>query len=158
MTDSIIIKSTDTNNKVNQKTITFINPEASNADLKTFAQGLNALTTNSYNETVRIEKINVDTEDDRITPAKTEPTLSIGELTYSLSGFDGYTGFEAVITYNGDGQLSAVADKMTTIYQSGNEMRLFIKASSNAETCAGTLHASEGTNYAAKSVAFAKEE
>ena len=46
-----------------QKTLTDINPEATSAQIKTFATALNNLTTNVYGETNRIHKLNIDTEE-----------------------------------------------------------------------------------------------
>ncbi len=45
--------------------VTYVNPAASNAVLKSFAQQLNALTTNNYTQTDRVETVNVDTDDSR---------------------------------------------------------------------------------------------
>lgn len=45
--------------------VSYVNPNASNAVLKSFAQQLNALTTNGYVSTDRVETINVDTDDSR---------------------------------------------------------------------------------------------
>lgn len=44
-------------------TLTYVNPTADSATLKTFGQKLNNLTTNSYVETDRVQTINVDTEE-----------------------------------------------------------------------------------------------
>lgn len=46
-------------------TITYVNPDASNAVLKTFAQQLNQFTTNGYASADRVETVNVDTDDSR---------------------------------------------------------------------------------------------
>ena len=46
-----------------QKTITDVNPNATSAQLKTFVQKINALTTNSYVQVDCIDKYNVDTEE-----------------------------------------------------------------------------------------------
>lgn len=43
-------------------TISYVNPTADSTTLKTFGQKLNALTTNNYTETDRVQTINVDTE------------------------------------------------------------------------------------------------
>lgn len=51
---SIILNSTDYRGNKNQKTITDINPAATGAVLKAFAQQLNALTTNEYKSTTRV--------------------------------------------------------------------------------------------------------
>lgn len=45
--------------------VSYVNPNASNAVLKSFGQQLNALTTNGYVQTDRIETINVDTDESR---------------------------------------------------------------------------------------------
>lgn len=86
----------------------------------------------------------------------TEPTLLIGAFNYTTSGYDSYTGFEATITYSGDGTLSAVANKMTTIYEKSGATTLYVKASNESETFNGTLYASAGTNSLAKSIPFSK--
>lgn len=44
-------------------TITYVNPEADSATLKQFGQMLNGFTNNVYEETNRIQTINVDTEE-----------------------------------------------------------------------------------------------
>lgn len=63
MESSLIINTTSQDGKKLQKTITNLNPNATNAKLGEFAQRLTALTTNTYDKAVRINKIDV-TEDD----------------------------------------------------------------------------------------------
>lgn len=58
----VIITSTNTNGQTLQKTLTDINPDAGNTELKTFAQMLNGLTDNTYGKTDRVIKYNCDTE------------------------------------------------------------------------------------------------
>lgn len=107
---SIIITSTDTTGKTLQKNITDVNPEATNAQLVTFAQGLNALTTNTYNGTSRVNKINCDAE--ASAAVKTTPTLSLSKTSVSISSdTDFRTSAQyrrmqdyLVATYNGDGE------------------------------------------------------
>lgn len=53
---SITITATDTNSSKISTNISDINPEATNQEIKTFAQMLNGLTTNSYVETTKITK------------------------------------------------------------------------------------------------------
>lgn len=65
-------------------TITYVNPDADSATLKQFGQMLNGFTNNVYEETNRIQTINVDTED---TPKKagsisTDITTERGQDTY----------------------------------------------------------------------------
>lgn len=68
--------------------INYVNPEANSNALKTFAQKLNAFTTNTYGEADRVQTINVDTEQ-----VPTEP-MDIGEysltpISFSASALDG---------------------------------------------------------------------
>lgn len=44
--------------------ISYVNPEADSEELKSLAQRLNSLTTNTYQEATRIDQINVDTEEE----------------------------------------------------------------------------------------------
>ena len=63
MADSnIVITSTSPQGKVLQKTLTDINPDATNAQLATFGTMLNALTDNQYGKTVKITKVHCDVE------------------------------------------------------------------------------------------------
>ena len=115
---SLILKATDQNGKTVNKTITDVNPDCSNEVLKTLGQKINALTTNFYGNTTRIDKIDCDLESGGGT---TVPTLTLSESTITLSAFNtavtgtgGNLGFkEVVITYNGDGQLSLVFEPST---------------------------------------------
>ena len=56
METNIEIQATDQENKSVKTTVTYVNGGASNALLKTFAQQLNALTTNTYTGTTKITK------------------------------------------------------------------------------------------------------
>lgn len=49
--------------KKGQKTFTDINPNATSQEILTFTTAVNALTTNIYESTDRIQVINVDTEE-----------------------------------------------------------------------------------------------
>lgn len=57
---SIQISSTDTNDKKITDKISYVNPEATNAQLSEFAQMLTALTTNSYLATTKITEEAID--------------------------------------------------------------------------------------------------
>ena len=76
---SLAITSTTPQDKKITTTITYVNPNMNNSDLKTFAQKLNALTNNTYEGATRIEKNDVDTA-----PIKAERTP-----TFKLSTIDG---------------------------------------------------------------------
>lgn len=58
----IKLYSKNTSGQKQTTTITYVNNEVSSDILKDFAQSLNALTTNSYEKTDRINTINCDTE------------------------------------------------------------------------------------------------
>lgn len=74
---SLIISSTSVSDgKKLQKTLTDINSAATNDQLKSFAQVLNNLTTNTYLETNRVDRSNCDTEDDGGTGATRELTVT----------------------------------------------------------------------------------
>lgn len=62
MATSIIMTSTDQGGNKLQKTLTSINPNASAADIRTFASAVNGLTTNNYVGTNRIDKTNLNAE------------------------------------------------------------------------------------------------
>lgn len=76
-------------------TIGYVNPDADSVTLKTFGQKLNAMTTNIYEETDRVQTINVDTEQ---VPGqgKENPTLGLGTWVEE----DGQ--YYAPIIYSGD--------------------------------------------------------
>lgn len=61
-TDIKIYATEAASGKKTTTSITYVNPDADSQTLKTFAQKLNAFTTNNYVETDRIHTINVDTE------------------------------------------------------------------------------------------------
>lgn len=62
-TSLIVTSTTATDGKKLQKTLTDINSAATNEQLKSFGQRLNGLTTNTYVETNRVDRVNCDTED-----------------------------------------------------------------------------------------------
>lgn len=63
-------------------TLSYVNPTADSATLKTFGQKLNTFTTNNYVETDRVQTINVDTE---ATP-KTTSTIALSKNSYNQRG------------------------------------------------------------------------
>ena len=100
---SLILTSTEqTTGKTLQKTITDVNPDASSEALLGFAQRLNALTTNVYGKTDRVDKLNVDTE----TSANLlTPTFTMTKTSYSLTTDASGDHILMGLTYNGDGAL-----------------------------------------------------
>lgn len=155
MNTSLSIKMKSTANKELQKSITYVSASASSADLLSMAQGLTGLTTNTYESADRIQKINVDTESipGGASIVKTEPTLTVGELEDGSIEVGGYTVKSAEITYNGDGTLLAEAGESTFVAV-GDTYIMIVPADESGVTGTCMIYATEGTNYAAKSVTF----
>lgn len=53
---SMVIQSTDTSDKKQTNTVTYINPEATNSQIRTFAQKIIALTTDTYTGVTKVTK------------------------------------------------------------------------------------------------------
>ncbi|MBR6888763.1 MAG: hypothetical protein IKN16_10005, partial [Selenomonadaceae bacterium] len=87
---SAIVTYTDNDGKTCQKALSDINPDASNAEIKTFAQKLLGLTDNTYVSTDRVDKVNCDTEaDTRLTPTLTiSPSSATVAQAQSFDGSD----------------------------------------------------------------------
>ena len=80
---SVALNSTEAaTGKKNQTTLTDIKPTATSEQITAFTKGLNSLTTNIYEETNRIEKLNVDTEEVNSTAA----LLTIGTASSTVEG------------------------------------------------------------------------
>lgn len=86
-------------------TISYVNPDAGKNDILAVTQAMNALTTNTYKETQRIQTVNVDLE-----TVPSTPTITSSVTQYTLSEFTGTgttkTGPASIITYNGDGDIT----------------------------------------------------
>lgn len=155
-------------------TLAHANPTATGETLITFAQRLNALTTNTYDETDLVTTTVLDTEDPPI--EKTEPTLTItkvGEGGYDISHvwlqelLGGCPPRFRKITYNGDGQLYAYTDmpNLAVGINTTKEGYPYVVANfgwyDNSEKPASFptgkkvyVGATEGENYSAKIVSF----
>ena len=158
MQTSLNVTSLDGSNKKSTKSITYINPNATNAELKTLAQKFNAISTNEYQDAERIDRQSVE----ETSPTKQEPTL---EVTLSAEQLTGGWGFNGEITYDGDGKLSANPIMTNTSSQNGLFTNVYDYGNGeynlNAMLYSGGYHstsfqielsASEGTNYSAKTV------
>lgn len=141
------------------KTIADISATATPAQIVAFAQAFNALSTNSYVETYRIERLNCDTAPEPTpTPSKPVPTLTLNttsatmaEISSAMAGSEGL--YEVEYTYNGDGVLS-VATSYADIVATVDQDFLYIAFVGEGATGTVTLYASEGTQYAATSATF----
>ena len=88
MDTNLIISSTTATGKKGSKAISNINPEKDNSTLKTFAQMVNGLTTNTYVDATRVDKQSVN-EEGGGGSGKTEGSIAYDAATHT-------------ITYNGD--------------------------------------------------------
>lgn len=104
---SVIVTSTDGSGTVKQKSFTYISPDATNAQLKTFAQAATALTNNRYDGSKKVTQVDLASATDKQTP-----TFS---LTYTNGGSTvdllnnpwniNVRATAAVLTYDGDGEV-----------------------------------------------------
>lgn len=124
----IVAKSTD--DKKITTTISYVNDSVSGATLKQFGQMLNALTDNTYEESVRVSKVHLDTE--TYAPAKQVPTLRVTD--------DG-GGKLGTITYTGDGSLATAGKADYTINGS------MLQGGNGSTTYEGIIYATETDNY-----------
>lgn len=164
---SLILEATDTSGKKIQKTFTDVNPEASSADLKTFAQMCNGLTSNTYVRTDRINKINCDTEesgDSSSSSSKTAASITFtdgNEFSIASVKQDIAAGnFSRAFNYNGDADIadfytttSNSDAKMATAFSiSGDYKMLTVRNTAGVDQmspCVITIHAPETANYQA---------
>ena len=84
-------------------TIGYISPNATNTEIKTFAQMLNGITNNVYDNTDKVTTVNCDTEDDKPTPTLKLMTGNTGGTEATTITGDGETNYN--ISYNGDGEI-----------------------------------------------------
>ena len=155
MNTSLSIKMKDVENKSIQKSITYVSDSVSSADLVSMAQGLTGLTTNTYLSADRIQKINVDTESipSGGSSAKTDPTLTAGSKLSSDTGFN--------YTYNGDGDVYAYVNEDYAVLVNRTSKTVTVAdiiGHTGIVEYTGTLYATEGASYAAKSVTFSYDD
>ena len=150
--------------KAIQKTLTDINPAADNAALKTFGQMLNALTTNTYVKTDRIDKTNCDA-----VVAKAQPQLSKSAAD-SLRRTACLNGIALPVDYTGDGELYIMNNDNTTwcttfrSHAATGQLNLYIGVINSQTADAATaphdivIRSEETDNYAAGEWVFTIEE
>ena len=99
----IKLYSTEPSGKATTATISDVNPEATNAQLKTLGQMLNAFTRNRYDKTNRINTIQCDTEegDEKQTATLTATPNPISWATFKAAIANNGV-FEITLTYDGD--------------------------------------------------------
>lgn len=111
MADSkLIVTSSDSNNQLVQKTIPNINPDADNYALKSFGQKVTALTDNTLSKVERVDKTNITSATEKLTPLIRIADNEETPLTRTVA-LDGYIGALEVV---GDGEISIIPDDTTT--------------------------------------------
>lgn len=106
----IIVTSSDSNNRLVQKTIPNINPDASNDALKSFGQKVTALTDNTLSKVERVDKTDITAVVEKLTPS----------LTFNEELEDGLVrswllqGRSIRMAYTGDGELMIVNNDETS--------------------------------------------
>ena len=146
---SLILTSTSNQGKKLQKTITDINPNAGAVALKSFAQKLNAMTTNTYVQTDCIDKFNVDTETPPV-DTRQEPTFELGTIEIPSSA---NSTMPTSYTTNSNGNISvAIEDVQNVLVGIGPEngtpaIQMYIYRTKPATGTVGKLVIRiEGTN------------
>ena len=99
---SVILTSTDANGTAKQKSFTYISPNATNGQLKAFAQAANALTENTYNGSKKVTQVDLDnaaSDKQTATITLTTASVSLADYKTALQSQDVY---EIPFTYDGD--------------------------------------------------------
>ena len=115
-------------------TISYVNPEATNAQLQSLASALNNFTDNVYIEANRITTVNVDTEPGGGT--KKEPTLTLSQNTCTNAQI-GSSDTETTVTTNSDGSFYTRYDQPST--RDGRVPRAWIMVETNGTAGTGTF-------------------
>ena len=102
-TTSLVINSTTADGKKNAKSVSFVNADANSTVLTSFAQQLNGLTSNTYGDTTRVDKCNVDTEESGApVETRTTGTITLSATSKPRSQLTGATAY-FTFTTNSDG-------------------------------------------------------
>ena len=140
---NVIVTSTDSGKSV-QKSLTDINPAVNNDKLAQFGQMLIGLTTNTYQKTDRIIKVNCDTEAGGV--IKPTPTLSMSTTSFSAAALDSsqFTDYGIEIVTNSDGEIAlsfsgfnAANTAPTACVFDG---RLYLRKCMSGSTSTGVIH------------------
>ena len=133
METSLVIKSKDTSQKEITKSLTNINPNVDNAKLKIAAQMFTSISSGTYYDATKVNKINVD---ETGIGSKVEATIIIGTFNNQ----------QATVTYNGDGTLQLANANNATL--DGTTLRV------GAAGGSGVLYAVATDNYTAAVTTF----
>lgn len=153
---SVSITATTQQNKDKTRTLGYVNPEATNEQLQQMAAAYNALSTKVYQNGEKI--VRTDLADPEPGTGKQEPTLT------ATTEYNAVSARKVTITYNGDGELFFRIEPKSMNNASvhwglnqpsgENNNSVFVEFSSGNFDNNVTLkiHATEGTNYAAKTI------
>lgn len=143
----LVAKSSE--NKNVTTTLSNVNPSTAPAKIKQFAQTLNALTTNTYNETNYVVTTNLDTEAPPVDTRQT-PTLTLSNPPTLAQVKERYQGD---VTYNGDGnvyvkRISGCENiEMTAIIYPPSSNVVILKGGTQSTGGTYAICATGGTNY-----------
>ena len=157
MQTNLNVTSLDGENNKSTKAITFVNSNSTNAQLKTLAQKFTAISSNTYQDAERINRMSVEEPYTPPPAPKLTATLSmdLGEKsTTEIQGQQNIAIKTLNITYDGDGQVYVKSPSQCYLSFNESEMTLKIIPMNTPEEGFATiiqLYASEGTNYAATS-------
>ena len=166
MQTKISYEAVDVNNKTISRTINYVNPNASSAEMKAFVQQCLELTTNVYSKSDRVDETNLDTAVDKpvatITLATSTATVSELKTKFATGANQNYA-----FTYNGDGTVYCYLKNQASnnallakIYATTNVLSLQSKSTTfdgeNTEIMAQevVLFAPETANYKAATATF----
>ena len=154
MQTNLNVTSLDGENKKSTKAITFVNSNSTNAQLKTLAQKFTAISSNTYQDAERINRMSVEEPYSPPVPKQT-PTLSVTSTSDHGETIQEKTISQKKISldYNGDGTIFTKSNNgYCKITVTTTEKTIYYVPSSTptqGATYTITIFASEGTIYAA---------
>ena len=124
-------------------TIGYISPNATNNEIKTFAQMLNGITNNVYDNTDKVTTVNCDTEDDKQTPT-IDTNITVGSSVYGRT-------FTMASDYTGNAPVYMSMEPndcpISIRLQSDKQYRISVPNSPNTGTFTIPIYAPETTLY-----------
>lgn len=141
------LTATGPNAEVTTTTISYANPNATNAELLNFTRALNNLTQNTYGDTQKVTTTNLDTEG-----TKQQAILTLSTTTITTANLVSQSR-NISYTYNGDGTvyISETNQDPGTITYRVHGNTLTVNGGSGPNPCTLTLYSSETDNYTAAS-------
>ena len=153
----IIVTSSDSNNRIAQKNIPNINPDADNGALKSFGQKVTALTDNTLSKVERVDKTDITNAVAKAKPSLVKDGTDVSYVLYRAACLEGVA---VKMKYTGDGELYIMNNDNTswaTTFRTGTtgQFNMYVGII-NAETAANAtaphdivVRSMETDNYAA---------